>query len=106
MQRYTRSASTIALGTWSSPYGEGRPTAGDVVGYEIGTGRLSPAGVQVFGRAGARWPGGGYGMACRDDGAVAIVDTVGRETPADLKVIRPDGTITRLGRGYLFVAQV
>jgi hypothetical protein len=94
------SAKTLALGTWYWPYAEGALEGGDIVRYEIGSGATTPVGVKVFGQG---YDGGG--MACRDDGAVAVVDSTKVE-PADLEVIRADGSITRLGRNYLTVAQV
>ena len=94
------SAKTLALGTWYWPYGEGSLEGGDIVRYDVGSGTTASVGVKVFGQG---YDGGG--MACRDDGAVAVVDSTKVE-PADLKVIRANGTITRLGRNYLSVAQV
>jgi hypothetical protein len=101
------SPTKLAVGTWYSPSGEvAAPLPrGDVVGYDVRSKKLSPAGVSVFGQAGI---GAGNGMACRDDGAVALVDSAAWDpmTSGDLKVIRADGTTTRLGRDYLTVVQV
>ena len=91
---------TISLGTCFYPYADEPPLVGDVVACDAVTKAASPAGATVFGQ---RY---GNGMACRADGAVAIVDALPPATdartaiPGELVVIRRDGTRTVLGRDY------
>ena len=90
---------TMTLGTWYYPYADELPLRGDVVAYDLATGAARSAGASVFGQ------GYGSGMACRDDGAVALIDAFPADdawlpVPGDLVVVRADGTPTVLGRHY------
>ena len=83
----------LAVGRWRSGV-EGPYVPGDLDDLDLLTGRYRPRGVHLF----------GLGMACRDDGAVAVRPETGSNDagplPTDLVVIRPDGSTTVLGRGY------
>ena len=83
----------LAIGRWRSGI-DGPNLPGDLDDLDLATGRYRPRGVNLF----------GLGMACRDDGAVAVRPEAGFNDagplPTELVVIRPDGSTTVLGRGY------
>jgi hypothetical protein len=64
------------------------------VAGNVGTGLQTPYGASVHGNE----------LACRSDASIALVDRgTTYDQPGDLVVLRPGGTRTVLGRGYLTV---
>jgi hypothetical protein len=81
-------ATSVALPRWHISMEVESSQPGDIDAFDAVTGTSSSYGVKVLGET----------VACRSDGAIALVDgKIGQ--PGDLVVVRPGGSRTVLGRG-------